>query len=91
MIDLTTRYLGLKLKNSARGLVASPLWQGHRQYPPAGRCRRLRHRAALAVRGADHAESGVLDRFLTEGTESFGEALSYFPDMVSYNIGPDGT
>jgi dihydroorotate dehydrogenase (fumarate) len=31
-----------------------------------------------------------LDRNLSFGTESFAEALSYFPDMSQYNLGPDG-
>jgi dihydroorotate dehydrogenase (fumarate) len=34
-------------------------------------------------------ESGELDRYLTEGSESFGEALNYFPEMTSYNFGPE--
>jgi dihydroorotate dehydrogenase (fumarate) len=35
-------------------------------------------------------ESNSLDRFLSDGTESFAESLNYFPDMGQYNIGPDG-
>ncbi len=34
-------------------------------------------------------ESHELDHFLSYGSESFGEALSYFPDMEDYNTGPD--
>jgi len=35
-------------------------------------------------------ESRTLDRYLTEGTESYAEALSYFPEAPSYtHIGPD--
>jgi dihydroorotate dehydrogenase (fumarate) len=34
------------------------------------------------------AESQALDHYLTYGTESFGEALSYFPEMAHYNVGP---
>jgi dihydroorotate dehydrogenase (fumarate) len=30
-----------------------------------------------------------LDHFLDYGAESFSEALSYFPDLGSYNVGPD--
>ena len=37
-----------------------------------------------------NAESRTLDRYLTEGTESFAEALSYFPEAATYrHIGPD--
>jgi dihydroorotate dehydrogenase (fumarate) len=88
MIDLTTGYLGLKLRTP---LVASssPLSKD------IGNILRLEDSGASAI--VLHSlfeeqitrESGVLDRFLTEGTESFGEALSYFPEMVSYNLGPD--
>jgi dihydroorotate dehydrogenase (fumarate) len=30
-----------------------------------------------------------LDHFLTQGTESFQEAISYFPDTAEYALGPD--
>jgi dihydroorotate dehydrogenase (fumarate) len=35
-------------------------------------------------------ESHGLDHYLSHGSESFGEALTYFPDMTVYNLGPDG-
>jgi dihydroorotate dehydrogenase (fumarate) len=35
-------------------------------------------------------ESHYLDANLTQGTESFAESLTYFPDMTGYNLGPDG-
>jgi dihydroorotate dehydrogenase (fumarate) len=35
-------------------------------------------------------ESHHLDRSLSQGAESFAEALTYFPDMTAYNLGPDG-
>jgi dihydroorotate dehydrogenase (fumarate) len=34
-------------------------------------------------------ESNELDHFLNAGTESFAEALTYFPDLEKYNIGPE--
>ncbi|MFQ5341354.1 MAG: dihydroorotate dehydrogenase-like protein [Anaerolineae bacterium] len=34
-------------------------------------------------------ESHQLDHYLSYGTESFGEALNYFPEMENYNMGPD--
>jgi dihydroorotate dehydrogenase (fumarate) len=83
MIDLSTGYLGLKLRSP---LVASslPLWKD------------LTHLRKLEEAGAGavvlHSlfeeqimlESLSLDRFLTEGAESYAEAVSYFPDMVKY-------
>ncbi len=35
-------------------------------------------------------ESLDLDRWLSNGAESFAEALGYFPDMGSYNLGSEG-
>ena len=35
-------------------------------------------------------ESTHLDRYLTQGAESYAEALDYFPDLTKYNLGPDG-
>jgi len=35
-------------------------------------------------------ESRVLDQFLQQGTESFAESLTYFPDLTGYNLGPEG-
>jgi dihydroorotate dehydrogenase (fumarate) len=35
-------------------------------------------------------ESQDLDRFLENGTDSYAESLSFFPDMTHYNTGPDG-
>lgn len=88
-MDLTTTYLGLDLKNP---LVpsSSPITRhisGLRQLEDAG--------AAAVVlyslfEEEINAESRTLDRYLTEGTDSFAEALSYFPEAPVYrHIGPD--
>src|SRR5512135_3209056 len=87
--DLTTSYLGLTLKNPIIA-SASPLCED------LGTVRRMEDAGAAAV--VMHSlfeeqlslESNDLDRFLSHGTESFPEALSYFPDMTQYNLGPDG-
>jgi dihydroorotate dehydrogenase (fumarate) len=34
-------------------------------------------------------ESHQLDHFLSYGTDAFGEATSYFPELESYNAGPE--
>src|SRR3954469_25300266 len=84
----STTYLGLKLKNP---LVpsASPLSQtldGIRRLEDAGA-------AAIVLYSLFEEEiegkSHLLDHYLNAGTESFAEALSYFPDMARYNVGPD--
>ena len=35
-------------------------------------------------------ESRQIDHFLTYGAESLAEALNYFPEMETYNTGPEG-
>lgn len=88
MIDLTTGYLGLKLRTP---LVASssPLCKD------IGSILRLEDAGASAVvlhslfEEQIQVESGELDRYLTETADSYGEALNYFPEMGSYNFGPE--
>src|SRR5262249_328810 len=89
MIDLSTTYLGLPLRNPLV-VSASPL------------CEDLDNLVAMEEAGAAaivlHSlfeeqltlERQDLTRNLFRGTESFPEALSYFPDMADYNLGPEG-
>jgi dihydroorotate dehydrogenase (fumarate) len=89
MPDLSTTYLGLALRNP---LVASA--------SPAcediGNLRRMEDAGAAAVvlpslfEEQITLESHHLDRYLSHGTESFAESLTYLPDMQGYNLGPDG-
>lgn len=89
MLDLSTTYLGLKLKNPVV-VSPSPLTE------QIGNILRMEDAGAAAV--VLHSlfeeqiaiESQVLDQALSAGTESFAESLSYFPDMTRYNLGPDG-
>jgi dihydroorotate dehydrogenase (fumarate) len=88
MIDLSTTYLGLKLKNP---LVASsgPLAKdvaNLRKFEDAGIAAIVLH---SLFEEQINAESLELDRFLSRNTESYAESLNYFPDMTRYNIGPD--
>ncbi|NUO82142.1 dihydroorotate dehydrogenase-like protein, partial [candidate division KSB1 bacterium] len=88
-MDLTTTYLGMKLRSP---LVpsASPLSEeidNVRAMEDAG--------AGAVVFYSLFEEQLRLDTFelnhhLTYGTESFPEALSYFPQPVEYHLGPDG-
>jgi dihydroorotate dehydrogenase (fumarate) len=89
MIDLSTRYLGLRL---ASPLVASssPLCESLdniRAMEDAGAAAVVLH--SLFEEQID-VESAHLDRYLTHGSESYAEALDYFPDLAGYNLGPDG-
>jgi dihydroorotate dehydrogenase (fumarate) len=87
--DLSTTYLGLTLRNP---LVASP----SPLCEDLDNIRRMEDAGAGAV--VLHSlfeeqitlESHYLDRHLSQGAESFAESLTYFPDMTSYNLGPDG-
>jgi dihydroorotate dehydrogenase (fumarate) len=89
MLDLSTTYLGLKLQNP---LVpsASPLSRS------LDTMKRLEDHGAAAVvmyslfEEQITNESNELDFFLTQGTESFAEAVTYFPDLGQYNVGPEG-
>jgi len=87
-MNLTTNYLGMFLKNP---LVASssPLSRN------VDSIRRLEDVGAAAVvmyslfEEQIGFESYYLDYHLTQGIDSYAESVSYFPDMQSYNVGPD--
>jgi len=87
-IDLSTTYLGLTLKNPLVA-SASPLTED------LGNVRRMEDAGAAAVvmhslfEEQINLESQELDRYLSHGTESFAESLTYFPDLTDYNLGPD--
>lgn len=89
MTDLTTTYLGLKLRSP---LVASCS-------PITGEIdtlQRLEEAGIGAVVLPSLYEEEIiaaeleLDRVLDAGAESFPEALNYFPDMQDYDVGPEG-
>jgi dihydroorotate dehydrogenase (fumarate) len=86
--DLTTTYLGLQLKNPIVP-SSSPLMQ------KVDTIKRLEDAGAAAI--VLHSlfeeqimqESNLLDHYLNYGTESYWEALSFFPEQKSYLIGAD--
>ncbi len=88
MPDLTTTYLGLPLKNPLVA-SASPLSKS------LDTVRRLEDAGASAIvmyslfeEQITH-ESQELDHYLERGTNSFAKSLSYFPDLDTYNLGPE--
>ncbi len=88
MADLTTTYLGLTLKNPLVA-SASPLSkkiEGVKRLEDAGIGAVVMY--SLFEEQIVH-ESHALDHYLTRGSESFAEALTYFPDLERYNIGPE--
>ena len=88
MIDLSTTYLGLKLRTP---LVpsASPLSQ------ELDSIRRLEDSGASAIVLSSlfeeqlRQESIELDHRLGEHSESFAEALSYLPEPAEFRLGPE--
>ncbi len=87
-MDITTSYLGLKLKNPIVP-SASPLsytLESMKQLEDAGASAIVMF--SLFEEQIVHETSELL-HYLSQGTESYAEALSYFPDVQQYNLGPD--
>jgi dihydroorotate dehydrogenase (fumarate) len=88
MIDISTQYLGLTLK-SPLVVSSNPL------------CESVDHIRELEDHGVGAVvlpslfeeqltlESRTVDSNLWRGTESFPEALNYFPDVSNYHLGPE--
>ena len=87
-MDLSTTYLGMKLKNPIV-VSASPLsrsMESLRRLEDAGAAAVVMH--SLFEEQITHEEES-LEHYKTVGTESFAEALSYFPDTGDYHFGPE--
>lgn len=86
-MDLSTTYMGLKLKNPIVP-SSSPLSQN------VDNVKKMEDAGAAAVvvyslfeEQITH-ESGELDHYLSYGTESYAEALSYFPEPQQFHLTP---
>ncbi len=88
MPDLTTNYMGLKLKNPIVP-SASPLSR------KVWRVKELEDAGASAIVVYSLFEEQIshdkneLEHYMSYGTESFAEALSYFPSAEDFDLGPD--
>jgi dihydroorotate dehydrogenase (fumarate) len=88
MMDLSTTYLGLELKNPLVA-SASPLSK------KISTVQKLEQAGVGAIVMYSLFEEQIihesleLDHYLTRGTESFAEALTYLPDTGTYSMGPD--
>ena len=86
-MDLTTSYMGLALKNPFVA-SASPLSEN------VDTIRRLEDHGASAIVLFSLFEEQIrhdrdaMEHFMGLGTESFGEALSYLPEVDDYDVGP---
>jgi dihydroorotate dehydrogenase (fumarate) len=88
-MDLSTTYLGLTLRTP---LVpsASPLSEeidNIRKLEDAGAAAVVLHSLFEEQLRLERLE---LHRHLTQGIESFAEALTYFPEIEEYHLGPEG-
>ena len=89
MSDLSTKYLGLDLKAPLLA-SASPLCES------VDNIRRLEDHGIAAVvlpslfEEQLELESMAVDSDLERGSESFPESANFFPDLQTYNLGPDG-
>lgn len=89
MVELKTDYLGMDLKHPLVVSACQPLTEN------VSHVRELEEAGAAAV--VLHSlfeeqivdESMALDHYLDYGAESFAEATDYFPEMDTYNVGPD--
>lgn len=89
MTDLSSTYLGMKLKNPVV-VSSSPLQRdldNIRRMEDSGAAAIVMH--SLFEEQID-VESRELNRSLERGTETYAESLSYLPDMERYNLGPEG-
>jgi len=87
-MDLSTNYLGLKLKNPVVA-SASPLsntLDSMKRLEDAGTSAIVMY--SLFEEQIVH-EQGELNHYLTQGSETFAEAITYFPDLQTYNLGPE--
>ena len=88
MSDLSTKYLGLNLKSPLLA-SASPLCES------VDNVKRLEDHNLGAVvlpslfEEQLELESMSVDSDLERGTESFPESINFFPDLRTYNLGPD--
>jgi dihydroorotate dehydrogenase (fumarate) len=86
-MDMRTTYLGMQLKNPI--VPSSPLSHS------VDGIRRLEDAGASAVvmyslfEEQITSESLYVDYYLSHGTDSYAESLDYFPEMQTYNVGPD--
>lgn len=87
-MDLSTNYLGFELKNPIVP-SASPLTRDldtAKRMEDAGASALVMH--SLFEEQITH-ESLELDHFMTHGTESFAEALSYYPEPDEFKLQPE--
>ncbi len=87
-MDVSTTYLGMKLKNPvipSAGPLSRSL-DSIKRLEDAGAAAIVMH--SLFEEQIAH-ETAELYHYLSYGTESFAEALTYFPEVSAYHTGPE--
>jgi len=88
-MDLRTTYMGLNLRNPLVVSASQPLSD------EIGKIRKMEDAGAAAVvlyslfEEQLRLETYELDHHMTAGTNSFPEALSYFPEPAQFQLGPE--
>ncbi|MGA2221326.1 MAG: dihydroorotate dehydrogenase-like protein [Verrucomicrobiia bacterium] len=89
-MDLTTTYLGMKLRSPLVMSASQALSE------EVDNVRRAEDAGAAAVvlyslfEEQLRMEARELDHHMTAGTESFAESLTYFPEPSEFHLGPEG-
>ncbi|KYC53781.1 MAG: dihydroorotate dehydrogenase 2 [Candidatus Methanofastidiosum methylothiophilum] len=88
MIDLSTSYMGLKLKNP---IVASssPFWEDINNIKKAEKSGASAVVLHSLFQEQTEIEQEELNRFLVEGSESYAEAITYYPEIKEFKFLPD--
>jgi dihydroorotate dehydrogenase (fumarate) len=88
MIDLSTSYMGIKLKNP---IVASssPFWEDMKNIQKAEKS----GAAAIVLHSLFQEQTEIeqeeLNRFLVQGSESYAEAITYYPEIKEFKFLPE--
>jgi dihydroorotate dehydrogenase (fumarate) len=88
MIDLSTSYMGLKLKNP---IVASssPYWDEIKNIQKAEKSGAAAVVLHSLFQQQTEIEQEELNRFLFEGSESYAEAITYYPEIKEFKFLPE--
>ncbi len=88
MIDLSTNYMGINLKNP---IIASSsyLWEDPNNIKKAEKSGASAVVLHSLFEEQLEIEQEELNEFLLQGTESYAEALTYFPEINDFKFAPD--
>src|SRR5262245_25877984 len=87
-MDMSTNYLGLPLKNPivpSAGPLSHTI-ESMKRLEDAGAAAVVMYSLFEEQIAHDAAE---INHYLSYGTESYAESLTYFPEPRIYNVGPD--